>query len=87
MTTCAAALKTWEASNDGASAGEATEINLCLQHPPIAKLDTKVLGSLKKCEKLSLSTNMIDRSKQLIVLLYFCLNYVLTQVSSRLPQW
>ena len=61
MTTCAAGIKTWEASNDGASAGEATEINLCLQHPPIAKLDTKVLGSLKKCEKLSLSTNMIDR--------------------------
>ena len=61
MTTCAAAIKNFEASNDGASASEATEINLCLQHPPISKLDTKVLGSLKKCEKLSLSTNMIDR--------------------------
>ena len=43
------------------TADEATEINLCLQSPPIAKLDTKVMGSLKKCQKLSLSTNMIDR--------------------------
>ncbi|KAL7466865.1 hypothetical protein ACHAXS_007133 [Conticribra weissflogii] len=40
---------------------EITEINLCFQIPPIAKLDNKALGNLKKCKKLSLSTNMIDR--------------------------
>mmetsp|Transcript_21236 Transcript_21236/g.44615 ORF Transcript_21236/g.44615 Transcript_21236/m.44615 type:complete len:223 (+) Transcript_21236:2461-3129(+) len=40
---------------------EITEINLCFQTPPIAKLDNKALGNLKKCKKLSLSTNMIDR--------------------------
>mmetsp|Transcript_6628 Transcript_6628/g.14423 ORF Transcript_6628/g.14423 Transcript_6628/m.14423 type:complete len:194 (-) Transcript_6628:217-798(-) len=60
MTTCAQAIKAWEAKSE-ASAEEATEINLCFQTPPIAKLDTKVMGSLKKCQKLSLSTNMIDR--------------------------
>ncbi|KAL7537128.1 hypothetical protein ACHAXR_007606 [Thalassiosira sp. AJA248-18] len=60
MTTVAQAIKAWEAKSE-ASAEEATDIKLCFQTPPIAKLDTKVLGSLKKCEKLSLSTNMIDR--------------------------
>lgn len=60
QTTCAQAIKAWEAKNE-ACAEEATEINLCLQTPPIAKLDSKAMGSLKKCEKLSLSTNMIDR--------------------------
>ena len=54
------AIKAWEAKNE-ASAEEATEIALCFQRPPIAKLEQKVLGSLKKCQKLSLSTNMIDR--------------------------
>lgn len=60
MTSCAQAIKAWEAKNE-ASAEDATELSLCFQTPPIAKLDTKVLGSLKKCQKLSLSTNMIDR--------------------------
>lgn len=60
MTTCAAALKAWEAKHE-TSAQEATEINLCFRKPPIAKLDSKALGTLKNCEKLSLSTNMIDR--------------------------
>jgi dynein light chain 1 len=60
MTTCAAALKAWEAKHE-ASAQEATEINLCFRKPPITKLDSKALGTLKNCEKLSLSSNMIDR--------------------------
>lgn len=58
-TTCAQALKQWEAKNEGASVSEATEMNLC--NYSIAKLDSKALGTLKKCEKLSLSTNMIDK--------------------------
>ena len=37
MTTLAAATKAWEAKND-ASAEEATEIKLCFQTPPIAKV-------------------------------------------------
>jgi dynein light chain 1 len=59
MTTCAQALKLWEAGNGGKPASEATEISLCAQS--IAKLDSKALGTLKKCQKLSLSTNMIDK--------------------------
>lgn len=61
MTTCAQAIKNWEQKNEGVEAKDAKEINLCLQTPPMTKLDTKVLGNLKSCQKLSLSTNMIDR--------------------------
>ena len=46
------ALKQWEANNEGTPAVEATEISL-INHS-IAKLDSKALGTLKKCEKLSL---------------------------------
>lgn len=62
MTTCAQAIKNWEANpkNEG-SVEEATEVSLCFQAPPITKLDAKVLSNLKKCQKLSLSTNMIER--------------------------
>lgn len=60
QTTCAQAIKNWEAKHE-ASAEDALEVVMCIQNPPIVKLDTKVLGSLKKCKKLSLSTNMIDR--------------------------
>ena len=60
QTTCAQAIKAWEEKRKQ-SAETATEIALCFQSPPIAKLDTKALGSLAKCQKLSLSTNMIDR--------------------------
>jgi dynein light chain 1 len=60
MTTCAQAIKTWEDKRKQ-SAETATEIALCFQSPPIAKLDTKALSSLVRCQKLSLSTNMIDR--------------------------
>lgn len=60
MTTIANALKAWEKQHEKAAEG-ATDINLCFQQPPISKLDSKTLGGLKSCEKLSLSTNMIDR--------------------------
>ena len=76
MTTVAQAIKAWEAKNES-SAEEGTEINLCFQTPPIAKLDTKVMGSLKKCQKLSLSTNMIDRMVNLTGILAIIL----------LPRW
>ncbi|EAT45970.1 AAEL002792-PA [Aedes aegypti] len=36
------------------------EIDLCFQWPPIEKMDT-TLSTLVACEKLSLSTNMIDK--------------------------
>ncbi len=52
MTTTQAAIKNWEANNEGAAA-DSSEVKLCLQTPPITKLDTKVLGSLKSCQKVS----------------------------------
>ena len=59
MTSIAKALKQWSADNDGKSPSDATDINLCAKS--IAKLDSKTLATLKCCEKLSLSTNMIDK--------------------------
>lgn len=59
MTSCAQAIKNWEAKN-GTKAEEATEIKLCCQLPPLSKID-KNFGTLKKCQTLSLSTNAIDR--------------------------
>lgn len=60
MTTCAQAIKAWEDKRK-LKAEEATDVALCFQSPPIAKLDTKALSTLSKCQKLSLSTNTIDR--------------------------
>ncbi|KAL9186425.1 hypothetical protein ACHAXT_005663 [Thalassiosira profunda] len=57
-TTCAQAIKAWEAKSEG-SAAEAAEVKLC--NAGIAKLDSKVLGTLSKCEKLSLSTNCLEK--------------------------
>ena len=59
QTTCAQAIKNWE-SKHGKKSEEATEIKLCCTIPPLVKMD-KTFSSLKKCEQLSLSTNMIDR--------------------------
>lgn len=53
------ALKTWETKNDAKSV-DASELMLYAQLPPINKLDNS-LNTLSNCEKLSLSTNMIDR--------------------------
>jgi len=60
MTTIAAALKNWEAKNEGQVATEAVRLDLYCQTPPIAKLDAS-LNSCVECERLALSTNCIDR--------------------------
>lgn len=59
MTTCAQAIKNWEAKHKE-DAKNAVEIKMCCQIPPITKID-KSLASLTNCEILSLSTNSIDR--------------------------
>jgi len=63
MTTCAQAIKNWEAANN-AVAEEADHLKLYCQMPPISKMDA-ALGSLKNCERLALSTNNIDRISSL----------------------
>ncbi|CAE7741256.1 LC1 [Symbiodinium microadriaticum] len=59
QTTCAQALKNWEAAN-GTAAEEADYIKLYCQVPPIVKMDSS-LNALRNCERLALSTNAIDR--------------------------
>lgn len=58
-TTIKEALQRWE-TREGVSAAEATEVGLQYQFPPIKQM-TIELGALVNCEKLSLSTNQIDR--------------------------
>ncbi|KAF0289314.1 Major heat shock protein Ba [Amphibalanus amphitrite] len=53
------ALKQWE-ERTGQKASEAKEVKLNGVWPPIEKMDSS-LGQLALCEKLSLSTNSIDR--------------------------
>jgi len=57
-TTCSQAIKLFEQKTE-TPAAEAKEINLCNQN--LVKLDTRVLSTLSSCEKLSLSTNSIER--------------------------
>lgn len=59
MTTCANAIKAWEAKEE-ANAEEAVTVKLYCQIPSITKMDN-ALNNLKNCEQLSLSTNAIDR--------------------------
>lgn len=58
-TTIREAIENWEKNNER-KASEATEIGLQFQKPPIVKM-TMDLAVLQNCEKLSLSTNCIDR--------------------------
>ncbi|CAH8598980.1 unnamed protein product [Schistosoma turkestanicum] len=58
-TTIKDALKKWE-EKTGQKASEATEIKLCGLYPPIERTDAS-LSTLQKCEKLSLSTNCIEK--------------------------
>ncbi|CAJ1074160.1 dynein light chain 1%2C axonemal isoform X1 [Xyrichtys novacula] len=58
-TTVKEALAKWE-EKSGEKASEATEVKLYGQIPSIAKMDA-LLSTLSKCEKLSLSTNCIER--------------------------
>jgi dynein light chain 1, axonemal len=58
-TTIKDALKRWEEKTKQ-NATEAKEIDLFFQLPPIEKMDN-ILSNLVNCEKLSLSTNMVDK--------------------------
>lgn len=58
-TTCKEAIRRWEEENQQ-TAATATEVILSFQWPPIEKMDN-ALASLVNCEKLSLSTNMIEK--------------------------
>ncbi|XP_043252341.1 dynein axonemal light chain 1-like [Colletes gigas] len=58
-TTCKEAIRRWEEEN-GQEASTATEVILSFQWPPIEKMDN-ALATLVSCEKLSLSTNMIEK--------------------------
>ncbi|XP_055634585.1 dynein axonemal light chain 1-like [Toxorhynchites rutilus septentrionalis] len=59
-TTIKEALHRWSEQNEGADPTQAKDIQLQFQWPPIEKMDG-TLSSLVACEKLSLSTNMIDK--------------------------
>ncbi|CAL1686118.1 unnamed protein product [Lasius platythorax] len=58
-TTCKEAIRRWEEENEQ-EAATATEVILSFQWPPIEKMDN-ALAVLANCEKLSLSTNMIEK--------------------------
>lgn len=58
-TTIKDALASWEKKNEQ-KASESTEIKLYAQYPPIEKMDAS-LSTLSCCEKLSLSTNCIEK--------------------------
>ena len=58
-TSCKEAIKNWEAKT-GQNAAEATEVKLICQLPPVDKMDDS-LNQLEACQKLSLSTNAIER--------------------------
>ncbi|XP_029972592.1 dynein axonemal light chain 1 [Salarias fasciatus] len=63
-TTVKEALSKWE-EKSGEKASEAKEIKLYGQIPPIEKMDASV-STLVNCEKLSLSTNAIDKISNLV---------------------
>lgn len=58
-TSCKEAIKNFE-TKTGQNAAEATEVKLICQLPPIDKMDDS-LNQLEACQKLSLSTNAIER--------------------------
>ncbi|KAI8429671.1 hypothetical protein MSG28_000243 [Choristoneura fumiferana] len=58
-TTCKEAIARWE-KEKGESAVDALVVELQFQWPPIEKMDG-ALSTLVACEKLSLSSNMIDK--------------------------
>ncbi|KAF3430862.1 hypothetical protein E2986_02636 [Frieseomelitta varia] len=58
-TTCKEAIRLWEEAS-GQEASTAKEAILSFQWPPIEKMDN-ALSVLVNCEKLSLSTNMIEK--------------------------
>jgi dynein light chain 1 len=58
-TSCKEAIKNFE-TKSGQNAAEATDVKLIAQIPPIDKMDDS-LNQLEACQKLSLSTNAIER--------------------------
>lgn len=60
VTTITTALQQWQARNEGIPLAEAKDVQLSGQFPPIQKM-TLDLDVLENVEKLSLSTNQIDR--------------------------
>nr|CAH8876130.1 unnamed protein product [Trichobilharzia regenti] len=62
-TTIKEAIRKWE-EKTGLKASEATEVKLYAQYPPIEKTDAS-LSTLVKCEKLSLSTNCLEKISNL----------------------
>ena len=58
-TSCKEAIKRWEAAT-GENPAEAVEVKLIAQVPPMEKIDES-LSVFEKVEKLSLSTNAIER--------------------------
>ncbi|XP_029047304.1 dynein axonemal light chain 1-like [Osmia bicornis bicornis] len=58
-TTCKEAIRRWE-EEEGEEASTAKEVILSFQWPPIEKMDN-ALATLVNCERLSLSTNMIEK--------------------------
>lgn len=58
-TTIKEALAAWEQKN-GCKAAEAKEVKLIAKIPPMEKMDAS-LSTLAQCEKLSLSTNCIEK--------------------------
>ncbi|XP_062551896.1 dynein axonemal light chain 1-like [Armigeres subalbatus] len=59
-TTIKEALQRWSAERDGEDPTKAKDIQLQFQWPPIEKMDG-TLSTLVECEKLSISSNMIDK--------------------------
>ncbi|KFB35286.1 AGAP008526-PA-like protein [Anopheles sinensis] len=59
-TTIKDALKRWQEDHDGQNPIEAEDIQLQFRWPPIERMDG-TLGTLVNCQKLSLSSNMIEK--------------------------
>jgi len=59
VTSCKEAIKKWE-QREGKSPAEATEVKLIATIPPIDKMD-EMLNQFENCQKLSLSTNCIEK--------------------------
>ncbi|XP_076225623.1 dynein axonemal light chain 1 isoform X2 [Nomia melanderi] len=58
-TTCKEAIRRWEEENEQ-EISAAKEVSLSFQWPPVERMDN-ALTILTSCEKLSLSTNMIEK--------------------------
>lgn len=58
-TTCKEAIRRWEEENSQEPSA-ATDVDLSFQWPPMEKMDNS-LATLANCEKLCLSTNMIEK--------------------------